>query len=74
MAIGSVDDVVDTIGMYRERFGVEHLCLFVDLPGLSRDQINEQLHLIAEEVLPKAGVPLQELPAVDQSVRFRLPA
>ena len=74
MAIGSVDDVVDTIGMYRERFGVEHLCLFLDLPGLSRDQINEQLHLIAEEVLPKAGVPLQELPAVDQSVRFRLPA
>ena len=33
MAIGSVDDVVDTIGMWRDLLGLEHLCCFFDLPG-----------------------------------------
>ena len=58
MAIGSVDDVVDTLAMYRDLLGLEHLVLFPDLPGLSREQLDEQLHLIAEEVMPRLGVPL----------------
>jgi alkanesulfonate monooxygenase SsuD/methylene tetrahydromethanopterin reductase-like flavin-dependent oxidoreductase (luciferase family) len=73
-AIGSVDDVVDIFGMYRERFGVEHLCLFLDLPGLSREQITEQLHLLAEEVFPKLGTPLTALPAPEQSIRYTVPS
>ena len=62
MAIGSVDDVVDTIGMYREVLDLEHLCCFFDLPGLTREQLDEQLHLFAEDVLPKLGVHLTPSP------------
>jgi alkanesulfonate monooxygenase SsuD/methylene tetrahydromethanopterin reductase-like flavin-dependent oxidoreductase (luciferase family) len=54
-AIGSPDDVADTIGMYRERLGLEHLCFFFDLPGLTREVIDEQFHFIADEVMPKLG-------------------
>lgn len=57
-AIGSVDEVVDIIGTYREELGVEHLCCFFDLPGLTRGQMDEQLHRFAEEVLPQLGVQL----------------
>jgi alkanesulfonate monooxygenase SsuD/methylene tetrahydromethanopterin reductase-like flavin-dependent oxidoreductase (luciferase family) len=53
MAIGSVDDVVDVIGAYREELDLEHLCVFPDFPGLTREQMDEQLHLIAEEVMPR---------------------
>ncbi len=73
-AIGSIDDCVDVVSMYKERFGVEHLCLFLDLPGLTRDQISEQIHMWAEEVLPKAGVPLTALERPVQSPAYRLPA
>ncbi len=72
-AIGSIDDAVDVVGMYVQRFGVEHLCLFLDLPGLSREQINEQIHLWAEEVLPKAGVPLSVLDHPVQSPMYTRP-
>jgi alkanesulfonate monooxygenase SsuD/methylene tetrahydromethanopterin reductase-like flavin-dependent oxidoreductase (luciferase family) len=58
-AIGSVDDVVDVIGMYRERLGLEHLCFFFDLPGLSREEIDEQFHLVASEVMPRLGETLE---------------
>jgi alkanesulfonate monooxygenase SsuD/methylene tetrahydromethanopterin reductase-like flavin-dependent oxidoreductase (luciferase family) len=54
-AIGSVEDVVETIGMYRDLLGLEHLCAFVDLPGLTRAQIDEQFALIAGEVMPRLG-------------------
>jgi alkanesulfonate monooxygenase SsuD/methylene tetrahydromethanopterin reductase-like flavin-dependent oxidoreductase (luciferase family) len=54
-AIGSPDDVADVIGMYVERLGLEHLCLFFDLPGLTRSEIDEQFHFVADEVLPKLG-------------------
>ena len=58
MAIGSVDDVVDVIGMYRELLGLEHICFFFDLPGLTREEIDEQFHLVSEEVFPRLGEPL----------------
>jgi alkanesulfonate monooxygenase SsuD/methylene tetrahydromethanopterin reductase-like flavin-dependent oxidoreductase (luciferase family) len=59
MAIGSVDDVVDTIGMWMDLLGVQHLCCFFDFPGLTRGQMDEQLHLFADEVLPRLGVRLR---------------
>jgi alkanesulfonate monooxygenase SsuD/methylene tetrahydromethanopterin reductase-like flavin-dependent oxidoreductase (luciferase family) len=58
MAIGSVDDVVDVIGTYRDELGLEHLILFPEFPGLTREQIDEQLHLVADEVMPRLGVTL----------------
>jgi alkanesulfonate monooxygenase SsuD/methylene tetrahydromethanopterin reductase-like flavin-dependent oxidoreductase (luciferase family) len=58
-AIGSVDDLVDTIGMYRELLDLDHLCFFFDLPGLTRAEIDEQFHLVASEVFPKLGEPME---------------
>jgi alkanesulfonate monooxygenase SsuD/methylene tetrahydromethanopterin reductase-like flavin-dependent oxidoreductase (luciferase family) len=58
MAIGSVDDVVDAIGRWRELLGLEHLVIFMDMPGVTREQVDTQLHLIAEEVLPQLGIRL----------------
>jgi alkanesulfonate monooxygenase SsuD/methylene tetrahydromethanopterin reductase-like flavin-dependent oxidoreductase (luciferase family) len=55
MAIGTVDEVAETIGFYRDLLGLEHLCVFIDLPGLQREEIDEQLYLIAEDVLPALG-------------------
>ena len=58
MAIGSVAEVVDTIGMYRELLDLQHLCCFFDLPGLTRNQLDDQLHQFAADVLPQLGVHL----------------
>jgi alkanesulfonate monooxygenase SsuD/methylene tetrahydromethanopterin reductase-like flavin-dependent oxidoreductase (luciferase family) len=56
MAIGSPDDVADIIGMYDEVLGgLDHLCFFFDLPGLTRGEIDEQFHYIHNEVFPKLG-------------------
>jgi hypothetical protein len=55
MAIGSVDDVVDVIGRYRDELALKHLVIFPDFPGLTREQMDEQLHLVAEEVMPRLG-------------------
>ena len=65
MAIGSVEEVAETIGFYRDLLGLEHLCVFVDLPGLQREEIDEQFHLLAEDVLPALGesVARRPLPA-----------
>jgi hypothetical protein len=57
MAIGSVDDVVDTLGMWCELLELEHLCLFFDFPGITREQMDDQFHLFAEEVRPRLPVP-----------------
>lgn len=53
MAIGSVDDVVDTLGTYVDLLACEHLVLFFDMPGLTRAQMDEQLEMTATEVLPR---------------------
>ena len=52
MAIGSVEEVVDILGKWTETLGVDHFVLFPDFPGLSEEQINEQIELIAKEVIP----------------------
>ena len=56
MAIGSVEEVADVLGTYVEVLGCEHLVLFFDMPGLTREQMDEQLELTAAEVLPHLGV------------------
>jgi alkanesulfonate monooxygenase SsuD/methylene tetrahydromethanopterin reductase-like flavin-dependent oxidoreductase (luciferase family) len=58
MAIGSIEEVADSIGRWTELLDLRHLILFPELPGLSRAQIDEQLHVMAEDVLPRAGVTL----------------
>jgi alkanesulfonate monooxygenase SsuD/methylene tetrahydromethanopterin reductase-like flavin-dependent oxidoreductase (luciferase family) len=58
MMIGSVDDVVDHLGRWQELLGLQHVVLFFDMPGLTRHQLDDQLHLFAEEVAPRAGIRL----------------
>jgi alkanesulfonate monooxygenase SsuD/methylene tetrahydromethanopterin reductase-like flavin-dependent oxidoreductase (luciferase family) len=58
MAIGAPEEVADVMGAYREITGVEHFVLFFDMPGLTQDQMDEQLELTAAEVLPRLGVTL----------------
>lgn len=55
MAIGSYEDVAETIGFYQDLLGLEHLVVFPDFPGLSREQMDEQLEILATEVLPRVG-------------------
>ncbi len=61
-AVGSVDDVVDTIGRYRDLLDLQHLCIFFDFPGLTQLEIDEQLHLVVEEVFPRLGEPVERRP------------
>ncbi len=58
MAIGSVEQVADQLGRTAERLDLKRMLLFPDFPGLTRAQIDEQMHLIASEVLPRIGVTL----------------
>jgi alkanesulfonate monooxygenase SsuD/methylene tetrahydromethanopterin reductase-like flavin-dependent oxidoreductase (luciferase family) len=58
MAIGSVDEVAEVLAEYRDTLGCEHIVLFFDMPGLTRVQMDEQLELMAHEVLPRLGVTL----------------
>lgn len=55
MAIGSVEEVTDQLGTWIDLLDLNHLVLFPDLPGLTREQVDEQLHLLATEVLPHFG-------------------
>ena len=58
MIIGSVEECADLIGRYRDEVGVEHFVMFFDLPGLTQQQMIDQLEMTATEVLPKVGVTL----------------
>ena len=61
-AIGSVDDVVDTIGFWRDLLDLKHLIIFFDFPGLTRQEMKDQLHMVAEEVMPKLGETMDRRP------------
>ena len=61
-AIGSVDDVVDTIGYWRDMLDLKHLVIFFDFPGVSREEMKEQMHLVAEEVMPQLGETMDRRP------------
>jgi alkanesulfonate monooxygenase SsuD/methylene tetrahydromethanopterin reductase-like flavin-dependent oxidoreductase (luciferase family) len=60
--IGSIDDAVDMLGFWRDLLDLKHVCFFFDLPGLTRDEIDEQMHLVIEEVLPRLGEKAQRRP------------
>ena len=61
-AIGSVADVVDTIGYWRDMLDLKHLVIFFDFPGISREEMKEQMHLVAEEVMPQLGETMDRRP------------
>ena len=54
-AVGTPDDVAQVIGDFKELLDLQHLVVFLEFPGLTRDQLDEQLHLVAEEVMPLVG-------------------
>lgn len=58
MAIGSIEQVADQLGRFADRLDIQQLLLFPDFPGLSREAIDEQMQLLAKEVLPRIGVDL----------------
>jgi hypothetical protein len=60
--IGSIDDAVDTLGFWRDLLDLKHVCFFFDLPGLTREQMDEQMHLVAEEVFPRLGETIERRP------------
>jgi hypothetical protein len=70
MAIGSVEDVAEAIGSWRELLDMEHLVLFFDMPGISREAMDEQFALFAEEVAPRAGL---EMTRSDAGTGVRAP-
>ena len=51
--VGSADDVGEQIEWYRDLLGVENLMLFPMMPGDGYESGTEQLHRLAEDVLPK---------------------
>ena len=60
--IGSIDEAVDMLGFWRDLLHLKHVCFFFDLPGLTREEIDEQMHLVMEEVLPRLGEKAQRRP------------
>ncbi len=59
LAVGSVEQVADLLGGIAERLSLRHLMVFPDFPGFTREQVDEQMHLLATEVLPRIGVTLE---------------
>lgn len=60
--VGSIDDAVDILGFWRDLLDLDHVCFFFDYPGLTRDEIAEQMHLVVEEVLPRLGEKVDSRP------------
>jgi alkanesulfonate monooxygenase SsuD/methylene tetrahydromethanopterin reductase-like flavin-dependent oxidoreductase (luciferase family) len=60
--VGSIDDAVDAIGFWRDLLDLKHICFFLDYPGLGREEMIEQLHLVVEEVFPRLGEPIERRP------------
>lgn len=58
MAIGSVEEVADLLGRWIELLDLEHVVLFPEFPGLTQSELDEQLELIANEVLPLLNIEL----------------
>ncbi|MEP7047937.1 MAG: hypothetical protein ABI949_14705, partial [Ilumatobacteraceae bacterium] len=60
--VGSIDDAVDAIGYWRDLLDLKHICFFLDYPGLTREDMTEQMHLVAEEVFPRLGETIDRRP------------
>jgi hypothetical protein len=63
--VGSIDDAVDIIGYWRDLLDLKHICFFFDYPGLTRAEIDEQMHLMVSEVLPRLGETVDRRPLPD---------
>ena len=65
--VGSFDDAVDTIGFWRDLLDLKHICFFFDYPGVSREEMNEQMHFMADEIFPRLGeeIDRRELPNLE---------
>jgi len=50
--VGTGEQVAEFIDWYDEQIGLENLLLFPAMPGDPYEKVEEQLHRIAEEVLP----------------------
>ena len=50
--VGSPEQVAEAISRRDEQIGLENLLLFPAMPGDAYDKVEEQLHRIADEVLP----------------------
>jgi alkanesulfonate monooxygenase SsuD/methylene tetrahydromethanopterin reductase-like flavin-dependent oxidoreductase (luciferase family) len=61
--VGSIDDVVDGLGFWRDLLDLKHVCFFFDFPGLTREDMDEQMHLMVEEILPRLGETVDHRPA-----------
>ena len=48
--------------IWRDLLDLKHICFFFDYPGLTREEMNEQMHLVAEEVFPRLGEPIERRP------------
>jgi alkanesulfonate monooxygenase SsuD/methylene tetrahydromethanopterin reductase-like flavin-dependent oxidoreductase (luciferase family) len=60
--VGSIDDAVDALGFWRDLLDLKHICFFFDYPGLTREEMNEQMHLVIEEVFPWLGETVDRRP------------
>jgi alkanesulfonate monooxygenase SsuD/methylene tetrahydromethanopterin reductase-like flavin-dependent oxidoreductase (luciferase family) len=60
--VGSIDDAVDAIGFWRDLLDLKHICCFFDFPGITQDEMIEQMHLTVEEVFPRLGEPVERRP------------
>ena len=63
--VGSLDDAVDALGFWRDLLDLRHVCFFFDYPGLRREDIDEQMHLMVEEVFPRLGETVERRPLPD---------
>jgi alkanesulfonate monooxygenase SsuD/methylene tetrahydromethanopterin reductase-like flavin-dependent oxidoreductase (luciferase family) len=68
--IDSIENCAAAIAMYKERFGVEHFVFFLDLPGMERTQLDEQIHMLTEQILPMAGITIEPLGAAAQDLTY----
>ena len=50
------------LGFWRDLLDLKHVCFFFDLPGLTREEIDEQMHLVVNEVLPRLGEKIERRP------------
>ena len=56
MLIGSVEEVAQQLGEWRDLLALQHVVLFFDMPGLTTEAMDEQLTRFAEEVAPRLGI------------------
>jgi alkanesulfonate monooxygenase SsuD/methylene tetrahydromethanopterin reductase-like flavin-dependent oxidoreductase (luciferase family) len=54
-AVGSVEQVAETLTMYKETLALEHLCCFFEFPGLTTDELDRQMTMFADDVAPLIG-------------------